>query len=122
MARSIVVLAALLSAPAMADGGPGWSPRDRAWLGLQTAALVIDWGQTRRIAAEPHRWSETNPLLPRQPTMGQVNQHFLISGAVLTGLAVWSPWWRRNVMPGIAMMQIGVVSRNHIHVGIRMSW
>lgn len=49
---------------------------DMAWMGVNTALLAVDWGQTRYIAFHPDSWHEYNPLLGNHPSPGTVNSHF----------------------------------------------
>lgn len=44
---------------------------------IATALIVIDWAQTRYIATHKE-YEEANPLLGRNPTLGEVNRHFVI--------------------------------------------
>lgn len=71
-----------------------WTGEEKAALAASTAFLVMDWGQTRRIATERviedrwngrvegWRWTEHNPILGPHPSLGRVNMYF---GSVIIG-------------------------------------
>jgi len=52
-----------------------------------TALIVADWSQALRIADNPDRWAEANPLVGRHPSEGRVNTmetlYLLWNGAAL---------------------------------------
>ena len=99
-----------------------WSPEQRTLAGVYLAAHVIDWGQTRRIAREPHIWHEYNPLLPRHPSIAQVNRHFLLVPIVGYFIADALPSRHRTTaLYWAATIQVSVVARNH-YLGIRVSF
>ena len=43
---------------------------------IGNSLLVADWLQTLQIADSPNKYAETNFLLPRNPTRGEVNLYF----------------------------------------------
>lgn len=50
-------------------------PDYKPW--IATALILTDWAQTRYIATHD-KYEELNPLLGRNPTLGEVNRHFII--------------------------------------------
>ena len=44
-----------------------------------SALHLIDWAQTRQIAAQPDKWLELNPLLGQHPSRAKVNIIFFVS-------------------------------------------
>jgi hypothetical protein len=54
---------------------------DKVLLGTWAVLDIIDWSQTRYIAAHPEQYYEKNPLLSEHPSVSDVDQHFLISAA-----------------------------------------
>jgi hypothetical protein len=112
--------------------------------------LVVDWAQTRTIARQesesyatpacsdpdtrnnplagsctatrtPVR-KELNPLLPDNPSVGQVDKYFAVA-MVGTVAAAWilPTTGRRMVLGGIVLLETVVVIRNH-HIGVRASF
>jgi hypothetical protein len=69
MRTFIIVLVILF--PVICDAE--WKAQDTAlevtWLSLH----VIDWGQTLDIARQPDKYEETNIILGRHPSVGNVN-------------------------------------------------
>lgn len=110
-------------------GGPVWVSASRyAWTREQTAAGLlaltahaIDWGQTRTIARHPDRFYETNRILGRHPSVGQVDAYF-VGTALLIGLAAHAlPEWRVAGLGAYASFEFAVAARN-ARLGIRVSF
>ena len=84
--RRILALGMLLSLPTLAPA----QRRTALDYGLAvntTALIVADWSQALRIADNPDRWAEANPLVGRHPSEGRVNTmetlYLLWNGAAL---------------------------------------
>lgn len=41
------------------------------------ALLVVDWGQTRRVAENPQKYTENNAILGPHPSVGQVDTYMI---------------------------------------------
>ena len=52
-------------------------------------ALCFDWGQTRTIAKNPTKWSETNLILGRHPSLEKVNIYFALV-SIIVSLIAWN--------------------------------
>lgn len=107
---------------------------NRPWIfkkvtACETAMLFhgIDWAQTRYIAANPDRFRERNPTIGENPTLGKVNQQFLITGAVFYGLC------KSDLLKGIhpnankwlAYLNIvvhGATIMNNVQIGVGMKF
>lgn len=99
-----------------------WTTEQKVWAGVSTALILTDWGQTRYIAKNPDRFHETNPLIGRHPSMGEVNRHFALSMAANLAVASLLPSkWRTNWLMGVSGMQAYFVIRNK-RLGIRMAF
>jgi hypothetical protein len=128
----------------------GWKPADYQMLGVATALLVIDWGQTRNLAREetvtyatpacsdpntrnhplagscpPQRQrvhTESNPLLPKHPNVGEVDKYFAVAMLGTLGLSYALPTnYRRYFLGAVIVLEAATVLRNH-HIGLRVDF
>src|SRR5574343_926329 len=118
VAASLLLVGALVAPPASAQ-----FVKD---LPLALGVTALDWMQTRSIATTTvpgycpdnaggtcYKHREMNPLLPRHPSVSQVNRHFLVGALVLTGLAYTLPeQWARHLLRGYIILETLVVARN----------
>lgn len=54
-----------------------WDSTDKQLFVVSETSLFADWMQTKKIAENPNRWSETNPIIGVHPSVGRVNTYFL---------------------------------------------
>jgi hypothetical protein len=81
-----------------------WRPSEVALAGAFTAALLIDAAQTRRLAAGGWRdHVETNPILGRRPSVGQLNTYTAVAGLAVLGVAAAAPKRARPWLLGVAL-------------------
>lgn len=114
----IVLLALLFMATAKAEP---WTTEQKQ-LGIIAGGLyLIDYGQTRHIAKNPHQFKELNPLIGTHPTLGQVNRHFLISSAIIFSAAHFLPQYRSTILKTFIVIETVNTIRNY-HIGIRMEF
>ena len=114
-----VLLAVGLNANAQSFGD--WSTLDKTLLVTSTAANIVDWGQTRSIAYNPHRWSERNPLLGDHPSVGEVNNYFIARLILVPLIAHYLPEYRTAILSLWLAVGLGYSAHNH-SIGIRMTW
>jgi hypothetical protein len=91
----MLALAVLLGLPRLAAG----QHRTALDYGLavgSTALIVADWSQTIRVADNPGRWHEFNPLLGRHPSEGRVNTLLSLT-VILNGGALLLPKTPRRI-------------------------
>lgn len=98
-----------------------WTDEQKTLAALSMAALAVDYGQTKYISAPNSGFHEMNPMLPRHPTMNQVNRHFiltpLIAYLILDNISSDD---RTTALKVITIMQVGVVAHNFsLGIGIR---
>lgn len=98
-----------------------WSTLDKTLLVASTAANVVDWGQTRTIAMNPDRWSETNPFLGKHPSVGEVNTYFISRLILVPVLAHYLPEYRTAILSLWLAIGVGYSGHNH-SIGLKMSW
>ncbi len=116
----VFTLIILFGAPASAVDK--WDRTDCILLGTMVAAEIIDWRQTRRIAEQPDRYWEINPLIGRHPSQDRVDQYFLISAVVKVGIAhVLPSQWRKIWLGIMAAGSVGCVLYNN-SIGLGVQW
>lgn len=121
-ARGALLVLVFVLFPSLCRAGDAWETSDYALAGAALAALAVDWGQTRHIARNPHRFSEQNPILGTAPSVGKVDTYFV--GAMVGTLAVAHLLpgdWRRMFLAGALTVELGVVQQNR-SIGIKMDF
>ena len=120
--KELLLLWVGLSYPAVCLAAEPWDRTDIA-LGLtSTAALVVDWGQTRYIAKHPKQCSETNPYLGEHPSIGRVDAYFtgVIVGNLLLGNWL-TPDKRKLLFGAVIVTELLVIGKNRA-VGIKVEF
>ena len=75
--------------------GCSWSNADIARHAAFTGLMAIDMAQTLRIADNPDRWHEYNPILGDHPSKAEVCIYFATSYVMVTaGAAILDPPYR----------------------------
>ena len=91
-----------------------WDHKDTALQATYTIAHVLDWGQTRHLARHPTTHAETNKLLGKHPSPGQVDRYFATTLLLHTTIAYLLPSEARSVFQLITIgIEGGVVKRNY---------
>jgi hypothetical protein len=104
-------------------GEGGWRPSEIALAGAFTAALLIDAGATRRLAAGGWRdYTESNPILGPRPSVGQVNTYTVVAGVTVLGVAAVAPRRARPWILGAALavevVALAAMSREGVAIRI----
>ena len=121
-ARGALLILALVLFPSPSRAADPWGPTDYALAGAAVAALAVDWGQTRHIAKNPHRFAEQNPLLGPAPSVGKVDAYFVGAMVGTVALAHVLPGdWRQLFLGGVLALELGVVNQNR-SLGIKMAF
>jgi hypothetical protein len=98
-----------------------WKESDTALQLSYTMLHLADWGQTLDIENHPYHF-ETNPLLGRYPTRGEINTYFATTLALHWLIARALPQrWRNQFQLGTIALEFDVVSDNH-SAGIRVNF
>jgi len=120
VARMSLALLPLFAPPsATADD---WSTDDKTRFAAVITSYLVDWHQTRQIAAEPTRYTERNPLLGRHPGARTVNTYFAIAGISTYYLADHlTPVWRTRLLVGILTLEASIIANNH-HLGLKLTF
>lgn len=116
MARWALLLL-LLSGTAKAE----WTTTDSALLAGALTLQAIDWGQTR--AAMRHGgYTEKNPILGPQPSIGRLDKVCTLAMVGTVGLAyVLPPLYRRAFLGGVVTIEAAIVYR-HRQLGLRVDF
>ena len=127
--RGWSLLCGVLLAVAVADSSAAprwwekndWTHTDTALQLSYTALHIADWGQTLDIENHPDRF-ETNPVLGRYPTRGEINTYFASTLALHWLIARLLPQkWRSQFQLGTIALEFDVISDNH-SAGIRLNF
>lgn len=126
MVRLLIASALALSGPAQAEE---WKPHQVALGAIAMTMHMIDWGQTRHIAAtnDPdyrgYRYVEKGPIarhvIGEIPSRSRVDAYFLLTGALLFGAAHFLPEYRTAILSAWAAERFMVVLSNH-EIGLRV--
>ena len=120
--RAALLILAFVLVPSPSRAADPWETTDYALAGAALAALAVDWGQTRYIAKNTHRFTETNPMLGSTPSVGKVDTYFLGAMVGTVALAHVLPSdWRQLFLAGTLAVEIGAVSQNR-SIGIKMAF
>ena len=88
-----------------------WTSSDtKREIAYQTLAAV-DWLQTRNIARNP-AYHEQNAVLGLHPSIGQVNNYFLITGLAHYLIADYLTEWRRPFQWVTVGIEFGAIAHN----------
>lgn len=105
------------------DLGSDWTTSDTK---RQLAALGLtgaDWAQTRTVAKNPHTLQETNKILGKHPSLGEVNNYFAASMLVNTLLAnALPPEYRHLFQYGTMGLEGLEMGRNKFKFGVGMTF
>lgn len=116
--RAIVLCLALLALPAQARE---WTDEELRWGAALAVTRLVDWGQTRYIAKHPDRFREVNPLIGDNPSLGEVNRHFVVSSLLMFGAAHYLPQHRGTILK--VWVAIGVGANVHnAAIGVRIDF
>lgn len=117
-----ILAALLLSFCAVASATDrSWSDSQIRWAAGAAVLHAIDWGQTRDIARQPDSYHERNPILGPHPTLGDVNRHFIVFGAVTAALVHFLPQYRDTLLKVYVGYQMVNTTRN-FSIGLRLNF
>lgn len=92
-ARHCLLIAFAIVITGCATGG--WTKEDTYRQAAVVAVSAVDWMQTRKIARNPERYYELNPILGRHPSEAEVDLYFAASIAAHTAVSMaLPPDWR----------------------------
>ena len=103
MERAAIIFLAMLAFSSVAIGAEEWfGELSREELIAETAFVglaILDWNQTIQVAKHPDRYSETNPVIGKHPSVERVNL-LMPAGIVLHALVTYAlprkyrPFWQ----------------------------
>lgn len=117
--KTLIILLLLITSTVHADE---WTTadtkREAAYLTLHT----VDWLQTRNIARSPDQFYETNAVLGKHPSIGQVNSYFIATAALQFAIARVLPAEYRSAFQYLSIgHDFGYVSHN-FKIGISVKY
>lgn len=114
MRPSLLCVALLVPCSALASPDP-LTPADIALEGAYTVLHVMDWNQTRAIAARPRDFHEKNLVLGEHPSGARVDRYFASTLAAHWAITYALPegWRKPWIGLGIAV-EATVVRRNYM--------
>ena len=100
----------LVSSSAFADE---WTSADTKREAVYLTLHTLDWAQTRNIARNPNKWTESNVILGKHPSVPQVDRYFIATGALHLAVAYYLPAEYRKAFQYITIgMEGGMVAHN----------
>jgi len=119
MKTILAVLILLLSSAANAtELDWKWTKTDTAIQATWTAMHVIDWSQTRKIAKEPYRYYELNPILGKHPSVGEVDLYMGASTLVNFAVARVLPKPYRRYFQMLSIGVTGACVTMNFNIGL----
>jgi len=101
-----------------AQAADPWKTGDKVIYGIYLSALAVDYSQTSYFL-EKTNYEESNPLLGKHPSQGQVNFYFISAAIIPAILAHFIPGKYRTPALGLlALLEIRPVLHNAITPGI----
>jgi len=86
-----------------------------------TALILADWSQALRIADNPRRWTELNPLVGRHPSEGRVNTVGVLYVASNAGALLLPRTPRRIWYAAVTVVEVVVVAHG-LSIGLSVGF
>ncbi len=118
--RCVLALLLLLGRPRLAPA----QHRTALDYGLavgSTALILADWSQALRIADNPRRWTELNPLVGRHPSEGRVNTVGVLYVASNAGALLLPRTPRRIWYAAVTVVEVVVVAHG-LSIGLSVGF
>ena len=113
-------LLALFATPSISSSSQ-WTKKDTAYELTYAVFHVVDWGQTLYVARNDG-FSELNPILGPEPSVGEVNTYFLSTLIGHFAVSYFLPEeYRRYWQIGTIILQFGITARNAA-LGVKVSF
>ena len=111
-----------LVVPSTAVAADEWTPEERSLEAAYLMADVLDWSQTRYIAAHPEKFEENNPVLGPHPSQQRVDTWFTTAGIGQVVIAHYLPHQYREgwIMAGL-FIETAMVTHN-AQLNVRFKW
>jgi len=120
LAFNLGLFCAVFAAPALASDP--WKPEEQVAGAALGALILVDYLQTRQIAKYPEQYHEVNLILGEHPSIGKVNNYFMIASALTYIFIDALPSeYRSYVLAAGIVVQAGVVAGN-FNLGIKARW
>jgi hypothetical protein len=121
--RNSILILILFVALSACAGTPWQWTKGNTMLAVADLTLTgLDWSQTRYIVAHPDKYYETNKILGKHPSAGQVNAYFpcYFAAKTIVSLALPNPY--RLFFQGAMIGQDAYYVLHNANIGIGMKW
>jgi hypothetical protein len=95
-----------------------WTREDTYRQAALTAAMTVDYAQTMRIAREPDKYHERNPIMGAHPSELQVTGYFIGAYALTTLTAMAMPEPYREYFQYVVIGVEGAAIANNLSIGL----
>ena len=82
----------------------------------------LDWQTTLDVAKQPQDYQEYNPILGKHPTVSEVNNYFLLTGATHIILSYYLPNEYRRAFQYITIGISGTAVTNNLSCGLKFQF
>ena len=98
-----------------------WTAADTKREAVYLTLHTLDWAQTRNIARNPNKWTESNVILGKHPSVLQVDRYFIATGVLHFAVAHYLPTEYRKAFQYVTIgIEGGAVAHNFsIGVGVK---
>lgn len=94
-------------------GCSSWDKTDIVLESVFFAAHAVDWAQTNKIASNPDKWHEHNPILGKHPKVSEVNLVMGVMAVVQPVIAHILPSpYRKPWIIGSTLVKLSCVANN----------
>lgn len=117
-----IVLAVLLALSIIGCSPHKWTKQDIYMEGFWQGLNLIDWGQTRKIAQNPDKFHEVNPILGRHPSVGKVDAYMGASAVAHVIITDWIPPKHRWFWHMVTITCSGLLVNQNFNIGLGWGW
>jgi len=118
MIKTLAIVALTL----IASGCATWTKQDTYRHAALTTLFAVDYAQTMKIAREPNRFEEKNPIIGSHPNEQEVTLYFAGTYALTTVTAMFIPPKYRRWFQYIVIGGQSVCILNNLYVGLGMGF
>lgn len=116
----VCILIAVMAGYTANAQSANWSTTDRNLAVASAVLTVVDWRQTRNLVGR-EGYYERNLIMGKNPSIHEVNRHFLGVSLLLAGLAHFVPEYRTEILSIYVGVQTINTVRNY-SIGLRMNF
>lgn len=118
----IFLIVLLLLTPLPVCAFDKWDTADKTLATVAVLAAVVDWRQTRVIAANPDKYEEKNPVMGSHPSKAKVDLIFGLQVAANLAIAHVLPSNYRKMWLGAGIALSVYCIANNVGIGVGIQW